>query len=148
MMPDRRHAEIAHRTDGRVRVRIPGRQGDGRYFAQAAAHVATLDGVVAVRPSPYSASLVIHHDSRFELAHVSDALAAGPALEAEKIVPSTAPAMSPKSAPPGRFVGSALLVFEIAEVGLALSSGGSLVPLARFAVQRLVRAALRSALPA
>jgi hypothetical protein len=59
-------AYVAHATQGRIRLRVPARQGETDYFSECTARLAEIEGVLAVRPRALTASLLIEHDSAFE----------------------------------------------------------------------------------
>jgi hypothetical protein len=84
------HAEIAHATPGRVRLRVPHRRGQTKFFAEAERRIAKLGGVHAVSANRHTGSITIHHGDQFRLECVSDELA-GAALLCGAVAPTVAP---------------------------------------------------------
>jgi hypothetical protein len=56
-------AHICHLIPGRVRLRIPDRRGDIKYFTLLHRKLAALDGIQAVVVNPSTSSLLISHSS-------------------------------------------------------------------------------------
>lgn len=51
-------AEVVHRTNGRLRVRVPTKKGDAKFFAAAAEKFAKCPGVEKVEVNPVTASIL------------------------------------------------------------------------------------------
>jgi hypothetical protein len=66
-------ARISHELPGRVRLKIPERRGDARYFASLKAQISALSGVERVQVSALAASILIEHD-RSTLEGIMDVL--------------------------------------------------------------------------
>ena len=58
MLPE---AKICHSMAGRLRVKIPAKKGDGRYFAAMAEHFSKLEGIVSVEINPLTGSMLFVH---------------------------------------------------------------------------------------
>jgi hypothetical protein len=54
-------ARIEHALPGRLRLRIPSRRGDRRYFEAVGGQIATLTGVRSLRANPITGGLLIEH---------------------------------------------------------------------------------------
>jgi hypothetical protein len=54
-------AFIAHRLPGRIRLRIPSRKGDSRYFLDLERGLRSCPGVKAVSVNPVTASVLVSH---------------------------------------------------------------------------------------
>lgn len=54
-------AHISHAAAGRVRIKVPGRRGDGGYFAEAGKCFAECPGVRRVTVNPLTGSILIEH---------------------------------------------------------------------------------------
>lgn len=66
------HAFVVHRTCRRVRIRIPARRRHCSFFEDLRSELAGREGIVAVRVNSLTASIVIEHDARFDLAALRD----------------------------------------------------------------------------
>jgi hypothetical protein len=83
-------ARVAHRAPGRVRLKVPARQGDRAWFGQAAGQISTCAGVTRVEANPVTASLLVRFGDGFSLAGLAHAAGAAGlfALEARAPVPA------------------------------------------------------------
>ena len=72
MLPD---AHVCHRTQDRLRIRIPSRKGDGGYFSSLAAHFSTLPGIKDLRVNPLTGSVLIV--ARVQVEQIADYAEAG-----------------------------------------------------------------------
>ena len=54
-------AEIVHAMEGRTRLRIPARRGDGAFFASVATGLSTISGVHHVDVRPFTGSVLLQH---------------------------------------------------------------------------------------
>jgi hypothetical protein len=54
-------ARVEHELPGRLRLRIPSRRGDRRYFEAVGGQIATLTGVRSLRANPITGGLLIEH---------------------------------------------------------------------------------------
>lgn len=59
-------AYLAHRTPGRVRLRLPERRGDIGFFADLARRLADCEGVARVETNPRTGSVLIMHTGELE----------------------------------------------------------------------------------
>jgi hypothetical protein len=88
-------AYVAHQIPGRIRLRVPDRRGDNRYFESVRKTLSEHPAVERLRASPVSASIVIHHQGAatpitaaasqrglFEIAPAPSASQAAPRKEA------------------------------------------------------------------
>ena len=62
-----RSASIAHRSPGRIRIRIPSVKADSEFFEQARAALSALPGVLEVTCNPLTGSILILHVPGAEL---------------------------------------------------------------------------------
>lgn len=54
-------AHVAHALPGRVRLQIPSKRGDARYFARLRDELASVPGVLGLRVNPRAGSALITH---------------------------------------------------------------------------------------
>jgi copper chaperone CopZ len=62
MAPD---AIVAHRTAGRLRLRVPSKKGDALYFASVRDALSAIEGVESVEVSPVTGSVLVRHTAPF-----------------------------------------------------------------------------------
>jgi hypothetical protein len=137
-------AEIAHRTPGRVRLRLPGKCGDASFFIEAGRRIAELEGVTGVTANRHSLSIVIRHDDTFRLESVSQAIAAA-ALARLAEAPSAETELPPSQAAVGgrgREVTAMVLQFAVAAL-----FGRTWSHVAELLARNLLQAALREIAP-
>jgi hypothetical protein len=65
-MHRRLKAHIAHRTSGRLRLKIQAARDNAAFFAALKAEMVGIDGVLSVTASPAAASIVIVHDDSID----------------------------------------------------------------------------------
>jgi hypothetical protein len=124
-LPELERAQIAHRIDGRVRIRVAARRNDAEWFARAAGALAAVPGVSGCSVSPLAASIVVHHAGSLEdLA----AVAVQQGLFALDLAPPVAPA-APSPAAALRKMEDAVRAVTAGEVDLRTAASTALVAL-------------------
>lgn len=63
---DRAQACIAHRTAGRLRLKVPGRRHDAAFFADLERELVAQPGIVSVQANPMTASILVVHDGTLD----------------------------------------------------------------------------------
>jgi len=141
MMHYPHRAEIAHRTPGRIRLRLF-TASDGEFLALIAGRLAELPGVANVSSNRHAASIVIRHDEAMSLGDLARVLSeSGIAL----VTASDAPERFLRSDEPQvRRARRTDRVIFLLELALVLSMGGPLAQLIEFLVQKVARAVIRS----
>ena len=74
MMHFRNDAEVVHHTCNRTRMRVPDRRGDSLYFDAACRLISELSGVTSATANRHSASIIIRHNTEFQMECVTAAL--------------------------------------------------------------------------
>lgn len=138
-------AEIAHRTPGRVRLRIGARRGDARFFVEAGRKLAELEGVTGISTNRHSQSITIRHDDSFRLETVSEALAVAAAASAVDVLPAESDYCETAPKVRGR---SGEAVAALVQLAVAVMFGGALAHVLELLARNLIQAAAREIAPA
>ena len=141
-------AEIAHRTHGRIHLRVPKRCGDALFFIEAGRKIAELDGVTGVSTNRDSLSIIIRHDKDFRVESVAEALAAAAACLRASQIPETIDPVEPVVAPSSPVSArTAQLTATLLQVVIGLAFGWEMTHVLELLARTLVRAAVRGATP-
>jgi hypothetical protein len=146
MMHFRNDAEVVHHTCNRTRMRVPDRRGDSLYFDAACRLISELSGVTSATANRHSASIIIRHNTEFQMECITAALhaaALAAPLEGETDIAELGGEYFPQSTERvARRTGN--LAFMILQLAVALLCGAALTHVLELLAKNLMQAALRA----